>query len=263
MQKPLIIAHRGASEFAPENTLAAFAKAIEGKAEGIEFDVQISKDSVPMVFHDEDLKRIVGRDELVKNLTSDELQKVDAGSWFNKLNPQRTDKNFVKEKIPTLSQTLKFLENYQGIIYVELKCEMTKDLQTFAQAVCDVIKNSRLLPQIIVKSFNLDILPLIKKSCPNVKTATLFSPTVKILLRKEKRLINIAKELEVDGLSLHLSLATKKLMQKAKRLNLQVAIWTAENPRWVKRGWKLEIDHIITNDPARFLAKRRKFLAKN
>jgi glycerophosphoryl diester phosphodiesterase len=257
--KPLIIAHRGASALAPENTLASFKQAIEDGAEGIEFDIQLSKDLVPMVFHDEDLKRIAESDKLVTELDSNELRKIDVGSWFNKLYPEKALESFTNERISTLSETLKYLKDFKGLIYIELKGERVTDIEGFSKAVCDVIKNSSLLPQIIVKSFNLDILPLIKKYCPDVRTAALFSPTVMILLRKEKRLISIATELETDGLSLHFSLATKKLMRKAKRRDLKVAIWTADNPRWVKRGVKLEIDHIITNNPALLLAKRQEF----
>jgi glycerophosphoryl diester phosphodiesterase len=262
MQKPLIIAHRGASALAPENTLAAFGKAIEDGAEGIEFDIQLSKDSVPMVFHDEDLKRIAGQDILVSKLTSDELQKINAGSWFNQTEPEKAQEHFANEIISTLEQTLGFLTNYKGLIYIELKCEAEGNAKVFSKSVGDVIKNSHLLPQMIVKSFNLDILPLIKEHCSNVKTAALFSPTVMILLRKERRLINIAEDLKVDGLSLHFSLATNKLMRRAKKRNLKVAIWTADNPRWVNRGLKVGIDHIITNNPARLLEKRHRILQK-
>lgn len=263
MRKPLIIAHRGASELAPENTHAAFNKAIKDKAEGIEFDIQLSKDLVPMVFHDEDLKRIANRDDRLSSMTAAELKKVDSGSWFNKLNPEIADKSFSKERISTLEQTLDFLSDFKGLIYVELKCDSGEDEMVYARAVCDVLENSKLLPQIIVKSFNLDILPHINKFCPGVKTAALFSPTVMVLLRKEKRLINIAKDLNVSGLSLHFSLVTKKLMAKAKRENLTVAIWTADSPRWIKRGFKLGINHIITNNPAKLLAKRKIFMEDN
>ena len=84
---PLIIAHRGASALAPENTLAAFRKAIEDGAEGIEFDVRLSKDGKAVVFHDADLKRIAGRDEKIIDLSFAELQKIDMGTWFNRVFP--------------------------------------------------------------------------------------------------------------------------------------------------------------------------------
>ena len=83
MQKPLIIAHRGASALAPENTLAAFRRAIADSAEGLEFDVQLSKDNVPVVIHDFDLKRLGRREGFVKDFTAEELQRIDVGSWFN------------------------------------------------------------------------------------------------------------------------------------------------------------------------------------
>jgi glycerophosphoryl diester phosphodiesterase len=257
---PQIIAHRGASELAPENTIAAFQKAIDDGAEGIEFDIQLSKDNIPMVFHDDDLKRIAGRDSLVSELNSSDLRQIDAGSWFNRLFPEKAQEKFTGERISTLREILDFLKGYKGLIYIELKGIEDQNNELFSQAVGEVIKNSKILPQIIVKSFNLDLLPLIKKHCPTVKTAALFSPTVMILLRKEKRLINIAKELDVDGLSLHFALVTKKLMKKASAQNLSVAIWTVDHQRWLKRGRRLGIDHIITNNPKKFIAKRLEML---
>lgn len=262
MNKPLIIAHRGASEVAPENTLAAFEKALADGAEGIEFDVRLAKDGVPVVFHDKDLLRIAGRENLIKHFSAAELNKIDAGSWFNSEFPEKAQTDFSNQKISTLEQTLDFLQDYKGVIYIELKSETSK-IKKLSKAVCRLIKDSNLLPNIIVKSFNLDALPIIQKYCPKAKTAALFAPKVMILIRKEKRLINIAKELNADFLSLHFSFATKNFMQKAKTQSLKVAIWTADNPLWVKRGIDLGIEHIITNNPARLLAKRREILREN
>lgn len=259
MNKPLIIAHRGASEIAPENTLAAFGKASEDGAEEIEFDVRLSKDGVPVVFHDKDLLRIAGKENLVKHFSAEELNKIDAGSWFNAEYPEKAQTNFSNQKISTLEQTLHFLKDYKGVIYIELKSETSK-IKKLSKAVCKLIKDSTLLPQFIVKSFNLDALPIIQEYCPNAKTAALFSPKVMILLRKETRLINIAKELNTDFLSLHFSFATKNFMKKVKIQNLKTAIWTIDNPLWVKRSIDLGIEHIITNNPARLLAKRYEIL---
>lgn len=260
--KPLIIAHRGASEAAPENTLAAFEKALADGAEGVEFDVQLAHDRVPVVFHDADLRRVAGRDFLISEMSSRELQKIDVGAWFNRENPRRFEEKFAGETIPTLEQTLLFLKNYEGIIYIELKCDVGEE-KALARAVCKTIENSELLPQIIVKSFNLDALPYVQKFCPQVKTAALFAPKVLILLRKEKRLINIARDLSVDFISIHFSLATRNLIEKAANENIKTAVWTADSPRWIKRGKRLGIDHLITNDPARLLSKRQKWFQKN
>ena len=132
---PLIIAHRGASALAPENTLAAFRKAIEDGAEGIEFDVRLSKDGTAVVFHDADLKRIAGRDEKIIDLSFEELQKIDIGSWFNRVFPRLENEQFSNETIPTLQDVLDLLKDFRGLIYIELKCK-EREVEPLAEAVC-------------------------------------------------------------------------------------------------------------------------------
>lgn len=261
-KKPLIIAHRGASAIAPENTLAAFQKAIEDSAEGIECDVRLAKDGVPVVFHDSNLYRVGRTDGRVCNFTSKELQTLDVGSWFNATYPRQAVEKFSAETVPTLAQLLEFLNDYKGLIYIELKCKET-EIELLAEAICKIISKSQLLPNIIVKSFKLEAIPITRRLCPDVKTAALFAPKIMTILRKEKRLVKIAHELEADQISLHFSLATRKLMEKAEKKNLAVTIWTADNPRWVKRALNLGINAIITNNPARLLAKRREIFAND
>ncbi len=252
--KPLIIAHRGASAFAPENTFAAFQRAIADGAEGIEFDVRWAKDEV-IVFHDATLGRLTDSRRLVSSLSAAELQKFDIGSWFNRLRPDRADERFAAARIPTLAQVLEFLQDFKGLIYVELKCRES-EIENLVKAVCELIADSPLLPQIIVKSFQLEAIPQIRRTCPKVKTAALFAPKIMTILRKEKRLVNIAHELGAEMISVHFSLATHKLMKKAEKRNLPVTIWTADNPRWLKRATNLGIFAVITNNPARLLKKR-------
>src|SRR3712207_531627 len=101
-QSPLIIAHRGASALAPENTLAAFQRAIEDGPEGLEFDVRMAKDGVPVVFHDSTLKRMARREGRTSSITTAELQSLDLGEWFNGRNAARADEKFAGETVPTL-----------------------------------------------------------------------------------------------------------------------------------------------------------------
>ena len=100
-KSPLIIGHRGASAHAPENTLAAFRVALDAGADGVEFDVQLSKDGVPVVIHDDTLERTGLRVGSVSDLTAKKLGKIDVGSWFNKKFPKRVKPEFAKETIPT------------------------------------------------------------------------------------------------------------------------------------------------------------------
>ncbi len=251
---PLIIGHRGASAWAPENTLAAFSKAIDVGADGIELDVRLARDGVPVVFHDATLARTSGRDAAVSSLTSKELGRIDVGSWFDA--PDNGTAMFSGERIPTLARTLEFIGDFDGLIFIELKCgEGATDALT--AAVCRVLKDSQLLSQVIVKSFRLAVIPLAKIQLPQVRTAALFAPKIMAMLRKEKHLVNIAAEFGADELSIHYSLATQKLMEKAAKFGLPVNIWTADNPRWIKRGIRLGLRSIITNDPAKLLARRK------
>ena len=252
-EKPLIIAHRGASAFAPENTLAAFKRAIDDGAEGIEFDVRLAKDGVPVVFHDATLSRVSSERRLLSHFTSAELQKTDVGSWFNRHRPEHANESFSDETVSTLNQVLDLLKDYKGLIYIELKCRKT-EIGQISKAVCETIENSPLLPQIIVNSFQLETLPNVRRLCPEAQTAALFAPKILTILRKEKRLIEIASEIGVNQISIHFSLATLKLMKSAEKRNLPVTIWTADKPRWVRRAAELRIGAIITNNPARLLA---------
>jgi glycerophosphoryl diester phosphodiesterase len=251
-----IIAHRGASATAPENTLAAFSRAIDQGADGIEFDVRLAKDGMPVVIHDATLLRTAGIDEPVATRTSDELSRIDVGSWFNAAYPERSSEDYGSERIASLRTVLKQFENIRGPIYIELKCEVDEDVSSLVDAVCREIAGSPLRDQIIVKSFRLEVIPRTRAALPDIKTAALFAPKVMRLLRKEKYLIKIARELGADHLSIHKSLVSAKLIRKAARSGMQVAIWTVDSKRWSPWSEKHGLFALITNDPSKMLAGR-------
>jgi glycerophosphoryl diester phosphodiesterase len=252
---PLIIAHRGASAHAPENTLAAFQRAIDSGADGIEFDVRFANAGEVVVFHDSSLDRIAFRKEKVIQLTADELRSVDVGAWFNRKYPEAAEPEFAGEGIPTLSDTLKFLERFDGLLYIELKCREA-NVENLARAVCEAIRDSPLRPRIVVKSFRLQVLPFIKALCPDVRTAALFAPKIRSILRKDKHILRIAEDVGADEVSVHYTLASRKVTRKAARRDLSVIVWTADHPRWIRRGIELGLKGVITNDPAKLIAKR-------
>jgi glycerophosphoryl diester phosphodiesterase len=258
-QLPLIIAHRGSSALAPENTISSFRRAVADGADGIEFDVRLAKDSVPVVIHDATLSRTGHLENKIADLTSGELAKVDVGSWYNRVNPKRASEEFAGDTVPTLEAVLEELRGFHGLIFIELKCR-DSEVDALCRAVCGVITPSPLLPQIIVKSFKLSVIPHMRFRCPGVKTAALFAPKVMRFLRKEKHLVRIASELGADHISVHYSLVTRKFMKKIAKTGLAVTVWTADNPRWVKKAMRFGVTSIITNNPARLLAKRREIL---
>lgn len=256
---PLIIAHRGSSAIAPENTLGAFRQAIEDGADGLEFDVRLTKNGIPVVFHDPTLKRIAGRNLKIINLTSDELQSIDAGSWFNTRNPQKVSANFSKEKISTLKDVLDFFGDYKGLLYIELKCNDAEMLQ-LVEAVANVVRGSTLFPNIIIKSFTLPALEKIRELIPEINTAALFAPKIMAILRKQSALIEKALECRSDEISLHFSLASQKIVENAKIQGLHTIIWTADHPVWIKRGAEIGLKAIITNNPARLIEERQRLI---
>lgn len=252
---PLIIGHRGASAYAPENTLAAFRMAIDAGADGVEFDVQLAKDGVPVVIHDDTLRRTGLRPELVGDLTSHQLAKIDAGSWFNAKYPNRARPEFTGEGVPTLSALLKLLKPSNGLIYIELKCD-SETYKPLAAAVCDVIRDAPMLPRMIVKSFKLAAIPEVRHLLPNVQAAALFEPSIMTILRRRKHIIAMAREFGAQQISLHRSLATAKLTALAAQAQMPVTAWTADNHKWIERCRQRGIGALITNDPAKMALVR-------
>ena len=101
-RKTLVVGHRGASGHAPENTMAAFERALQLGADGIEFDVQRSSDGRLMIFHDDELRRTTNREGSLRKLTFDDLRKVDSGAWFSA--------DFLGERILSIEELFDFLQ---------------------------------------------------------------------------------------------------------------------------------------------------------
>jgi len=180
MHTPLVIAHRGARSLAPENTLAAARAALEVGADMWELDVALSKDGIPVIMHDDSLKRTTDvvkkyphrKPWLVKDFTLEELFSLDAGSWFNKRDPFKqiyagavtaeTTQFYANEKIPTLLQALEFTVNAGWRVNVEIKDAHQPDAgELLIQKILEIFYQSQIQPaQVIISSFNHDYLRL-------------------------------------------------------------------------------------------------------
>jgi glycerophosphoryl diester phosphodiesterase len=259
--KPLIIAHRGSSALAPENTFAAFKQAIRDGADGVEFDVRLARDRVPVVIHDATLQRTAGFSGRVSGYSSHELGKIDVGTWFNKKHPSKARKEFSAETVPALSDLLDLLRETKGLIYLEMKCSK-KTCDALVESIAEMIGNSDLLPRIIVKSFNLEALTKFRARLPEAHIAVLFAPKFMHLIKPRNRLVTKALELQANEISLHYSLATPNAVREAEDYGFPVTIWTADHPAWVKRAENLGIHAIVTNNPARLLARKNELWAK-
>ncbi|HMQ05433.1 MAG TPA: glycerophosphodiester phosphodiesterase family protein [Pyrinomonadaceae bacterium] len=256
---PLIIAHRGASAVAPENTVAAFEQAIADGADGLEFDVRLAKDGVPVVIHDSTLDRTARLAEAVADMTSKQLASIDVGSWFP-ASLLKSGGSIVRQTVPLLTEVLSLSQRVQGPIFIELKCS-DAEVDPLSYAVCEAVKQSPVLDRVIIKSFRLAVISRTKALMPTVRTAALFAPRIMTILRKEKHMVTLARELGADELSVHFSLATRKLCDRASTHGMPVNVWTTNNSRWIKRALRLGIRSLITDDPTKLLSRRSTLLS--
>jgi glycerophosphoryl diester phosphodiesterase len=254
---PLILGHRGASANAPENTLAAFSRAIDDGAEGIEFDVRLSSDQVPVVIHDASLKRTGLIDCLVSELTAEELREIDVGSWFARVNSARHAVSYAGEKLPTLAQVFELFSLNSCLLYAEMKCDV--DPRTaLATAVVQLIHEFRMAERVVVDSFDLSAVAEIKRIDADIRTAALFEPKLSRPFSTVRRLkmVELAGQCGADEIALHYRLATARVIEKAKRAGLEIVLWTVDDPRWIERARLLGVKALIANDPARMLRYR-------
>jgi glycerophosphoryl diester phosphodiesterase len=243
-RKPLIIGHRGASAVAPENTLCAFNAAIEVGADGIEFDVQLSRDGVPVVIHDDNLRRTGLTDRRVADLLAAELNGIDVCKWFwNRNNPAVSSEH---QGVPTLQQVFELYESNPGVLYLEMKCAVghASDL---TKACCEMIRQSRLKERIVVESFDLGAISEMKHLDSSIKTAALFEPTLSSF---RGGIIENATRVGANEIALHHRLATTNIVRRAKEAGFNVVVWTVDDPIWSTKARSLNIDALITNDPA-------------
>lgn len=255
MLEPLIIGHRGASAVAPENTLIAFERAMAAGADGVEFDVQLARDGVPVVIHDATLKRTGLRHDAVSELSSLELGRIDVGSWFNLRFAAQARAEYVDATVPTLKQTLELLKDSNALLYIEMKCAASQS-RSLAQEVASLIKQCRVRDRVVVASFLLDAIREIKEIDRAVRTGALFALKLTGPFPSKRAMVDRAVRYEADEALWHRSLARAGTIEEARRSGLKSVVWTVDHPSWIGRAKKYGIHAIITNDPERMFRER-------
>jgi len=225
-----IIGHRGGAAGYPENTLAAFKKAVELGADGVEFDVQLTKDEEVVVIHDELIDRTMTGSGLLKDYTLSELRKMSAGEFFS---PE-----FKDEKIPTLAEVLEVVKGLE-IINIELKNYLP--YPGLEEKVLKLVDQFKIKEQVIISSFNHYSLQKVKKMQPEIKTGAL-------LMSKMINPADYAFKRGFDALHIQFLTADRKIIKKSHFMGLQVNVYTVNFPDAVEELLKNEIDMIITDD---------------
>ena len=244
VDKTLIIAHRGESFDAPENTLASINLAWERGAEAVEIDIHLSKDNQVVVIHDSNTKRVGTKNKKVKHQSLIELKELDVGSWKNG--------KYKDEKIPTLIEVLETIPSKKKII-IEIKS--SNNILPFLK---DVIINSDLrTEQIEFISFSYSTIVETKKLFPQNNVLYLvdldYTWYTKLISPSVEKLIAKVKEVNLDGLNVWAGkLLTKEFTQKVKSADLLLYTWTVNNPQYAQDLIDLGIDG-ITTDRAQWL----------
>jgi glycerophosphoryl diester phosphodiesterase len=236
----LVIAHRGASGHAPENTLAAFRKAVSLGAAFIETDLQLSRDTRFVAIHDATVDRTTGGSGAVHNLTLAELRRLDAGSWFGS--------EFAGERIPTLEEIFEFSKKHDVVFYLELKPSGSWGGE---HALIGALRESGEIPRSVVISFDTAILESLRKLEPTLMTGVLYEGQI-------DRPVDRAVEIGARQVAVRSDLVTPALLAEARKKDLQVVCWTVNQPAHMRLLIDAGIDGIMSDYPDRLLAAQKK-----
>ena len=225
---PLIMAHRGYSARAPENTLPAFEKAIEAGCTAAELDVQMTKDGVIVVLHDSNLRRTAGVDKNIWDVTYDEIKDLDNGSFFSR--------EYAGVTIPTLDQVLKLCKDR---LYLNIEIKRTGHDEGITEKVIDLIIANDYLDECDITSQNYATIEEVREINPNVLTAY-------------TSIIGIGKiqNLEAaDIISINNTFATYDNIANLHNAGKRVFVWTVNERETMETLITMNVDAILTNDP--------------
>lgn len=222
-----IIAHRGASKKAPENTMAAILQAIEDGADWVEIDVQETVDGKVMVIHDSDFMKLSNNPLKIWDATSSQLDTLDIGSWF--------DPQFSDQRTPTLMEVLLACKDKAGVL-IELKYYgHDVDLEN---RVAQVVEEAGMVDQIEIMSLEMNAVKKMKALRPNWRVGLLMSVSTGKLSASE-----------ADFLAVNAAFVNRQLIQRAEREGQDVLVWTVNDAASMSTMIGMGVKGIITDDP--------------
>lgn len=230
----LVIAHRGASTYAPENTFAAFDLALEMGAQHLEFDVQMSSDGHLVIIHDDNVNRTTNGSGAVSAHTLAQLQALDAGAWFNA--------KFAGARIPTLDTVL---ERYgrRAHLHVEIKGKSAG----LSERTVDAIRRFGLSPHVTMTSFQKPKLEDLRAYAPEL-------PTGWLLREINDAMISEARTLGLTQLCPKADIVTPDLVEKLRSAGFVVRAWGVANEALMRNMVAAGVDGMTVNFPDKLIA---------
>jgi glycerophosphoryl diester phosphodiesterase len=251
--RPLVYAHRGGSALRPENTIASFDYGLSLGADGLEFDVRLSRDGVVVIHHDATLERTTNGTGSVSSFTADELARVDAGHWFTPADwrgKSGTEGPFPYRGqghgVPRLRQVL---SRYPGVsLIIELK---TNDPELAERTIADV-QAENAADRVAFGSFGWRVLRTARRLAPHIPTGAsreevrlaLYRSWVRWPLGKEAY-----REFQVPERSGPTRIVSRNFIRHAHRAGLKVKVWTVNDPADMRRLLEWGVDGLISDRP--------------
>lgn len=224
----LIFAHRGFSENYPENTMIAFEMADKHCADGIEFDVHLSKDGEVVVIHDETVTRTTNGSGFVKDLPFSTLKSFSI-------------KEDLTQTIPSLDEVLQWIVTTNLIINIELKTDIIK-YEKIEEKVINLVKKYNLLDRVIISSFNNESLLKTREICPEIETALLYSFC-------DENPMQLAKTSQTDSLHPKNIAITDEMVVNCQKSGIPVRPFAVDGVEELSRFFKINTTAVITDDP--------------
>ncbi len=236
-----VIAHRGASGYAPETTLESCRLALEMGSDSVEIDIHRLRDGTLVAMHDHDVRRTTnGKGELA-TLTLPELKALDAGSWFNRRNRKKAKPQYVGLKVPTLKEVLELLRNTTAGCCIEIK-DPERYPPTLESELISLVYECGMERRVQILSFSASSIGKIKELDNSISTVLLLS-------RHRKDPVGAVRLIPADGLAIRHDLITETIVHSAHENGLSILVWTVDHEQDIRKMVALGVDGIITNYP--------------
>lgn len=228
-----LIAHRGASGHAPENTLASVSLALAMRAKAVEIDVHLTRDGALAVLHDKDLKRVASRRAKVRDLSWAELAAIDVGSWFGP--------GFAGERVPRLEEVMRLVAG-KAELHIEIK-RGSRLYPGIEGRVVDAIRDFGAEAWSVVSSFDHRALYAVRALAPGLRLGYLLGLTTM------RRALRETGQLQAESLNISLRQATPRRVRLAHERGLKVLVYTVNKAKDMARVEKMGVDGVFSNYP--------------